>query len=418
EEPFGGETPLITLHRISTEKPESIRAKNPEIPNRLARTIASLMAKRPEDRPRSAEQARRLLLGEAPPRGRSTIGRRFLIASALAGLAAAALGAVFLSRSATSDPSSVTVTTADGLERAVATLPDGGSIEIDTDAVLAVHPLSVGGRSAIIAAADGRTPVIELLLREHDDAPEHLLHASGGELRLVGVELRDDLQPEGIDDSDFETAIEGEEYGLVSIEHAAFTAVGCRFETRSLGRCLELTSCPRAELQDCRLFAREGSAIHWIADVGQRLALDDCVSASTSTLIVTATGHANLEWTRSTALAKFAFMELTHGSGSLSAGVSDSIVQSAEALVATSLARSSRAEFERLLTWRGSGNRIRGHSVEFADQEDTPAWAEDVASWAAEDRDSTYGSRVFRGSHQAVEAALVRGSSVEDLLAQ
>ncbi|MEM9660247.1 MAG: serine/threonine-protein kinase, partial [Planctomycetota bacterium] len=140
EEPFGGDAPLITLHRIATEVPVPLRQKNPAIPIHLERTIALLMAKRVQDRPASAREARALLLGARPHRTPAWSGVRRRTAVALLLVAAGSLAGVALTRQNTNGSGTITVATALEFANAFESIAHRGRIEIDTDDVLAIRP--------------------------------------------------------------------------------------------------------------------------------------------------------------------------------------------------------------------------------------------------------------------------------------
>ncbi|MEM9186725.1 MAG: serine/threonine-protein kinase [Planctomycetota bacterium] len=415
EEPFGGETPLITLHRIATEKPAALRQKNPSIPANLARTIASLMAKRPQDRPESAEQARAMLLGEQTRRrrGQSIAGsRNMLYAIALLG---ALLSVYGWSQSRDGKAGTQRVTNADALLDAIRSTPDGGTIEVDTDETLAIRPCEIISKSISIVAAEGKNPGLELLIERGDRPPDFLFRVANGGLRLVGLHLRDDLAGGRYSDLAPEELLELEAYGLLTVEQSVVSADRCRFSTRSHGCCLELASAANVELKDCFLVAPSGTAVNWAAAHGDRLVLEGCASASVAAIMVVARGDADLTWKRSTALTEIAVIEMTHATGTLSANVADCVIQSRGSLVMTSLHPPSEPAFKRLLRWRGSRNRIRGEAVQFVEDERTPDWAQAVSRWAEADNGSVYGATLFRLSHGAVVERIARGESVEAL---
>ncbi|MEM8947320.1 MAG: serine/threonine-protein kinase [Planctomycetota bacterium] len=417
EEPFGGDTPLITLHRIATERPVPVRVKNPAIPAPLERTIVALMAKKPKDRPVSAQEAQRMLLGNRPlSQSRATATRRWTMVAIL--MMIGVLSAAVLTPSSNPVSERVIVSTSRELESALTTIADGGEIQIDADGTLAIRPMEVVGKSLTIKATDGRAPQITLMLEEDDSPPDFLLRVSRGGLHLVGLSLSDDFQlrmhPER--DENIEDIIDAESYSLVSIENSAFSAKQCRFETQSLGCCVELVSSENAHVSESQLFASSGSAINWSAESGDRLVLDDCVAACVSAIVATLKGRAELEWTESTTLTDIAAIELTHAAGSLVAEVSDCVFQSQEALVMTSLKSQSVSQFKQLLTWRGVSNRILGQELHIADVERPQPWTRHVAQWALTDNNSTYLDKLFKLPHEEVCSQLREGKTAESLL--
>ncbi|MEM1228736.1 MAG: serine/threonine-protein kinase [Planctomycetota bacterium] len=415
EEPFGGETPLITLHRIATEKPASLRQKNPAIPVDLARTITSLMAKRPQDRPASADQARAMLLGQKTHRRRGPwIARSRTMLSAFAVLAAL-LAVYVLLQAGDGEAETQNVTTADALLVAIQSIPDGGTIKVDTDDVLAIRPCEINGKSISIVAAEGKTPGLELFVEVGDRPPDFLIRVSNGGLHLVGLHLSDDLNGGQHSDLAPEDLLKRETYGLLTVQQSIVSADQCRFGTQSHGCCLELTSAASVELKDCFLVARSGTAINWDAADGDRFVLEGCASVSVTAIAMVARGDADLIWKRSTALAEIAAIELTHANGRLSVNSSDCVIQSNGSLVMTSLHPPSESAFKKLLRWRGSRNRIRGQAVQFAEDERTPDWAQTVSRWAETDDGSAYGMTLFDLSYEDIAERIARGESVDAL---
>ncbi len=428
EEPFGGDTPLITLHRIATEKPTLIRVKNPSVPAHLEKTIASLMAKRPQDRPESANAAQALLL-EDGPKPRSVFVRKRGWVAGLTLLSAALAVILYTVPPSPPEPpaplaplasfaplTKIVVTTAAELENAVETVPDGGRIELDTDQTLAVRPLYIAWKSVTIAAAEGREPKILLQHSQDDPAPEYLLRLYYGTLNLSGLRLEDDWEAE-----EQLRRIGGhpkvaEQFGLLSVIDGDLNVEGCRFETRTVGSCVKLDPGNAATLRDTEVFAPNGTAITWHAIEDDGLVLDHCVVAGNVALLTVLEGNAEVTWERSIVLANIAAFELQPVRGQLSAWVSDCVIQSVEALVLTALDPPSLSRFKQAFAWHGSGNQIRGKEIFFADGEYTPSWAREVTAWAMGDPNSTYGRELFHLPHRDVVAQLIEGRSAQSLL--
>ena len=441
EEPFGGDTPLITLHRIATDHPPRIRTKNPLIPVHLEETIAALMAKRPEDRPASAKAARDLLLGE-PPRRQARIGKWRWVAGLVILTAVAVLVpyVVSLSRHETPTqkenvvpnpaehestigagprpdlPTKIVVTTAAELESAVETVSDGGRIELDTDETLVVQPLYIVRKSVTIAAAEGRKPTIQLRPSEDGTTPEYLLRLYYGTLNLAGLRLEDDWEAkEQLRRVGGHPKV-AEQFGLLSVIDGDLNVTGCRFETRTVGSCVRLDPGNAATLRDTDVFAPNGTAITWHAIEGDGLVLDNCVVAGNVALLTTLEGNAEVSWERSIILASLAAFELRPVHGQLSAWVSDCVIQSVDALVLTSVDPPSLSRFKQAFAWHGSNNQVRGKEIFFADGEYTPSWAREVSAWAVGDRDSTYGRELFHLPHRNVVTEFIGGQPAQSLL--
>lgn len=442
EPPFGGDTPLIILHRIASEQPPRVGVKNPKIPPPLEYAITALMAKKPEDRPESAHSARRLLL-EGPLAEQPFAYKRSRWMTGGFLFTALVIAAVYLLWPAADPPPSAStdlhlgttevdeaiaaveaesvavgtmmVKTAEALEAAIDAVPNGGRIEIDSDDVLVVSPLYVEFKSITLAAAEGRTPTLQLRLPDEGSAPDYLLRMYYGTLRLDGVRLRDTWTPDEhlrrVDD--FQTV--AEQYGLVNLIDADFHATRCRFETRTVGSAVKLDPGNEAVLIDCEVLAPSGSAVNWHAIDGDELRLEDCVLAGNVGLLVDVEGNAETSWQGTVAIAQIAVFEMKWTRGQLAARISDCVLQSVEAMVLTSLDPPSLSGLKRSLAWYGLNNRIRGQEVVFLDGEYHPSWASPVTAWAIEDPGSTYGRTSFRFGHQEVITRLLAGEPIESL---
>ncbi|MEM1099393.1 MAG: serine/threonine-protein kinase [Planctomycetota bacterium] len=426
KEPFGGDSPLVTLHRIATDQPPSVREKNPDIPPLLAKTIASLMAKRPEDRPVSANAVQAMLSGEQANHG--TKVRR--LGGWLVGLAVAALAiGVFATLDAAKNPHDQTierpsisspkviVTTGAELEAAVDAVVDGGWIEIDTDEPIAVAPLYIDHRSVTIAATQGRTPTIELKHISDEPTPAYLLRVYNGKLNLIGLRLQDawDLDKH-LQQAD-EHPIVAEQFSLLSIIDADLEAVGCRFETSTVGACVKLDSGHEAILRNCDLFAPNGTAINLQAIDDDELTVDQSVLVGNVGILTELEGNAEINLSRSVVLANIAALELNPVSGQLAGRVSDCVIQSVEdTLILTQIDPPSLSQFKSTLAWFGSRNRIRGTQIHLSPGEHSPTWDQEVTAWAVSDEGSVYGRELFGPSHQEVVERLTDGESAKEML--
>ncbi|MEM6553801.1 MAG: serine/threonine-protein kinase [Planctomycetota bacterium] len=439
EEPFGGDTPLITLHRIATDDPARVRAKNPSIPLPLEETISALMEKRPEDRPASAEAARALLLGGKVQRRRA-VNRPIGVAGVVVLLSAVGLGFFtwFSSRPDASprgvaeygpgeagapdtpEAGKIVVTTAAGLERAVDEVADHGVIEIDTDGLLEVDPLYIDFRSVTITAAAGRRPVIRLKTAdgatEGGAVPAYLLRLNYGTLTLVGVELQDAWER-----GEHSRLIEGrqgiaEDFSLLSLIDADLVVRDCRLKTETEGACLRLEPANDAELHNTQLLAPFGTAV--IMDGGDEdgLTLSDCLLIGNAALVLRVEGKPSVAWRRSVVLSNIATLEMIAVRGQLTAEITDCVIQSAQALVLSTLYPPSLEHFQQRLAWQGSGNRVRGQEVILSDGDYAPSWGREIASWAVSDHSSVYGKQLFTISHHDVVARLMEGEVVESLM--
>ncbi|MEM8493924.1 MAG: hypothetical protein AAF663_00880, partial [Planctomycetota bacterium] len=212
-------------------------------------------------------------------------------------------------------------------------------------------------------------------------------------------------------------SIEVEDNTLIRLSNAELSATACRFEKLTVGSCLKLVSGSGARLKDCQLFAPVGSAVDWITSEGDRLELEGCVIASVSAVIATVIGDSILDWKSNTVLTNVAVFELDAVSAQLLAHVSDCLLQSQVALVTTSLSPPSLTQFSDIFAWSGSGNRITGHEVHFAELDSIPDWAREVSAWAAKDHDSVYGRRLFTLPHESVATRLMEGQPVKELIA-
>ncbi|MEM9419667.1 MAG: serine/threonine-protein kinase [Planctomycetota bacterium] len=298
EPPFGGDTPLITLHRIASQQPPRVGTKNPSIPFHLEQAIAALLAKKPEDRPSSANAAKALLLDDKPPVPRSvSLNLMWLIGCFL--LLAITCLAVFwlwpaevhtvsenLDRTEGSaeaedtfiaiEADTITVQTAESLLSAINTVANGGRIVIDTNATLVVSPLYIENKSISLTSATGRTPTLQLQIPEDGPAPEYFLRLNSGSLRLDGIRLKDTWTPETHlrRVNGFETLIE--KYGLASLNESEFYATRCRFETGTNGSAIKLSPGSEAVMIDCDVVAPSGGAINWHAIDGDEHRQEDC----------------------------------------------------------------------------------------------------------------------------------------------
>ncbi|MEM9353437.1 MAG: serine/threonine-protein kinase [Planctomycetota bacterium] len=437
-EPFGGDTPLITLHRIATHDPPPVRVKNPSIPAGLAETIAWLMEKRPEDRPASAEVAREALLGNST---RSLRWWRWPRAAAALVLLTPAI--LFLSASSdwrksfaeqsdasTSEPTGlaqgadtppgsqtrILVTEAAELEAAVESIGDGGRIVIDTDATLDVAPLFIDAKSVTLAAAEGRDPTLQLDVPEEGVAPEFLLRAHRCRLTLEGLSFQDRWEAEDHVKRHADNYPAIEKYSLLSLVDAELEVQDCRFETRTHGSCISLESINQALMRSAKMFAVEGTAVALHAADDNELQLTDCVVVGNAALVAELDGEADLVLQNSTLLANIAVLEVQPRRGQLTARVSDCLIQSAQALVVSSLESPSRNAFADILAWYGDSNHILGHSVAFKEGEFEPKWGQEVGDWAVEDRNGTYERMLFTVPHREVVERLVDGQSVSELV--
>ncbi len=416
EAPFGGDTPLITLHRIASQEPPLVRVKNPSVPTHLESAIASLMAKQPQDRPASASAAQALLL-EDPSRARLHPPKAYRWVVAVVVLSVALLATIFAVSRPDHEPpiAKIVVSTAAELVHAVEMIPDGGLIEIDTDEVLSVEPLYISFKSVTIAAAEGRAPTIRLRRSQTGPAPEYLLRAYYGALSLMGLQLEDTWDPEEqLKQVGGHQAV-AEQYSLLSLIDADLYAVGCRFKTRTKGASVKLDPGNEPVLRDCELLAPSGIAISWHAIEDDGILLQNCVLAGNVALFTVLEGNAEMVWERSVVLANTAALELDPVRGQLTARVSDSTLQSAKALVLTSLNPPSLSQFKRTVAWIGSGNQVRGKRVYFSNGDYSPSWAREVTAWAIGDQNSTYGRELFRHPHQEVVARLIGGESADAL---
>ncbi|MEO0963801.1 MAG: serine/threonine-protein kinase [Planctomycetota bacterium] len=418
-EPFGGDTPLITLHRIATDNPAPLRVENPAIPAHLEKAIASLMAKRPEDRPASASVARALLLENAQV-GRSAwrqpgawVGGLLLVTVVLAVVLYAVLRSP--APSGVGPPTAIVVTTADELLDAVASVQDDGWIVLDTDATLVVPPLYIAWKSVTIAAADGRRPTIQLEVTDEGPAPEYLLRLYYGTLNLSGLRLQDDWRPSEHLPRVGSNRKAAEQFALLSLIDADLFVERCRFETRTIGAGVKLDPGNEAVLRDTQVFAPEGTAISWHAIDNDGLLLGNCVIVGNVGLLTALEGDAEIRWQGSTVLANVAALELNPVRGRLTAWVSDCVIQSMEALVVASIDPPSLDEFKRTLAWHGEGNRIRGREVRLSDGEYAPSWAQELTGWAIGDADSVYRQQLFSVPHAEAVNRLMSGEPVEDL---
>lgn len=416
EAPFGGETPLITLHRIATENPTSLRQRNPQAPSELVKTIAALMAKSPQHRPSSANEARQMLLGESTARARQASAVSRWVTRGAVLVAAAVLIAFSIAPEQTESLDPLVVRTAEELASAIEAAPDGGRVQVDTDGLLSLRPCKIVGKSLTVEAKSGRKPSIALRFDEGDPSPDYLIQVSNGELRLVGIHLRDELFEGSHTDVTIEDLVEQESFTLLSVERSTLAAERCRFATRTHGSCIKLSAAPQVSLNECFLVARSGTAISWDARNGDRLSIEDCASASVSAIIATIGGNAALEWRGTTTLVDIAAIELTNTGGRLTASVSDCVIQSQDSLIAATLDRPSKPAFQRLLSWQGEHNRIRGQDVQFADDVKSPDWALHISEWATSDVESTYNKKLFTASRRVVTEWIASGRPIHRLL--
>ncbi|MEM7806939.1 MAG: serine/threonine-protein kinase [Planctomycetota bacterium] len=434
--PFGGDTPLITLHRIASEQPPLVGALNPSIPPQLERAIAALMAKKPQDRPASATEARAMLLGEgaetrAKP-GPMRIVAAFLAAAAIVALAGLlftvlrpgltpgeapmAPGEVPSTPVMTAPVDRIVVTTAAELETAVATAPSESWIEIDTDATLVVPPLFVARRSLTLAAAEGRSPTIRLRDSNDEAAPEYLLRLFYGSLRLVGLRFQD-----AFDTDDQLSRVGGhrsvaEQFVLVHLVDADLHAEDCRFETTTLGAGLRFDPGNDALLVNCDVLAPNGTAVSWNAIEGDGIDFDGGLLVGRVGMQAVVDGAADMIWDGVTVVADKSVLDFEPQSGRLNAIVRDSILQSEEALVTATLEAPSLNRFKRVIGWDGERNRGMSNAVYFADRGYAPTWSREVGTWALGTTDSTFGEPLFRLPHDELVAAIVRGESIGGLL--
>ncbi|MEM8943648.1 MAG: serine/threonine-protein kinase [Planctomycetota bacterium] len=434
EEAFGGDTPLITLHRIATQDPEPIRIKNPSIPEPLAETISWLMEKQPEDRPASAKDAKEALLGKATRQPRRRQQPRMVAALVLALIAGSALFATSIRQqssavqsvqriSSTADTdgqpgaqTSIAVSTSDDLETAVDSIEDGGRIVIDTDATLSVSPLYIDGKSVTLAAAEGRHPTIQLKVPEDGSPPEFLLRAYYGTLKLEGLTFQDRWEA-----AEHVRRLAGnysaiEDYSLLSLIDADLEVQDCRFETGTHGACVALEPVNLAVFRSTRILAPQGTAINLHAIDNDELQLNECVIVGNAGVVTDLEGEATLALQSSTVLANIAVLELEPRRGQLTARISNCLVQSSQALILCSIENPSLDAFRQKLAWYGDGNRIRGHEVILSDGEFEPQWGQEVAKWAMEDREATYRRSVFNRPQREVIQQLIDGQSIENMV--
>ncbi|MEM9346770.1 MAG: serine/threonine-protein kinase [Planctomycetota bacterium] len=447
EEPFGGESPLITLHRIATDDPPPVRTKNPAIPLHLEKAIASLMTKRPDDRPPSAKAARDMLLVAPPPR-EPHIHKYHWAASLLAVAAASALIIYVVARPETppqreestraetkttdeftpgpaiaiapelqpNTTGKIIVTTAAELESAVNIVPHGGRIELDTDETLLTQPLYIDGKTVTIAAAEGREPTIELKKSSDGPAPEYLLRLYHGSLSLKGVGLQDSWDAETHARRVGGEPAVAEQYSLVSMIDGDVNITGCRLMTGTVGACVKCDPGNAISIADSEVFAPEGTGIKWHAIDGDGLEINNCVVIGTVAVSTALEGNADIVLEESVILADQSVLELNPARGKLIVTVIDCTIHTQQALVEAWINPPSLSQFKQTVNWHGNRNRIVGKKVYLTENGYSPSWAQEVGGWASVDTESTYYEELFSFPYDEIISRLMNGQSAESML--
>lgn len=421
-EPFGGDTPLITLHRIASTKPKAASNHNNAIPTSLERAIDRLIAKRPEDRPPTAQAARELLLGGGvQARSRSKVW-----------LTSAAIALIFITTIAVivakllpaynettptelvSEGSTAIVTAnAEQFLDAIKSAGDGDVILIDSDSPIYLPPIEISGKLITIAAAENRAPEIVLESDNDHSTTDYFIRVKDGGLHLIDLTVRDEHSPT---ESPEVEQVNGEQYSLFSISNSKLTAEGCRLSTADPGTAIRTYEGSRVQLYRCELFAQYGSAIIWFAGSEDQIKLDNCVVVGVSGFVTSLKGDAELILKESMLLVHVAALELSPLAGKLTANVSGCTIQTPGTLVTMSFNPKSKNDFQDRLAWIGIDNRIRGQDINIADDEDVPDWGKQVTKWAVRDEGSMYDSQLFSLEHDEVITQVLNGRLPNELM--
>ena len=150
------------------------------------------------------------------------------------------------------------------LDRAIASAPEGATIEILGDGPYPAGPIRLGERALTLRAGAGCHPVV-VALPAGSDRPAPWLETEAS-LGLLGIEIRDGaLRPERrMDDHD--------RRALISVVGGSLRAEKCRFVAGPFRGCLAVRDAP-ARLSDCRIEAPMGFGVHWSPGPGDGLGL-------------------------------------------------------------------------------------------------------------------------------------------------